>query len=303
MANIDTTALSAFVKENQMALINELVLGGKMVSDMTVQPGIKTKARIHYLNTDPTLQDGAGCGFTAAGTAALTEREIETGLIKVNMEFCDKELLGKYAEYMVRVQAGAEDLGFERELIANVASHIKARMDKAIFLGDKASGDSNLNHFDGLVKIAGNEAGTVKINVTGADGAYTNIKKVYMALPEEAIEKGATIYVSPAVYREFLQELVEKNLYHYAGPADAAPEVFIFPGTDVKVKKAPGLAGDAHIIAGTSKDWFYGCDLQSASEVIKVWFSEDDDVFRMKALWNSGVQIAFPSEVVLATIQ
>jgi len=302
MANIDVTALSNYVEENKAQLINELVLGGDMAADMSVQPGIKTKARIHYLNTNPTIQDGRECGFGAQGTTALTEREIETGIMKVNMEFCDKELLGKYAEYLVKLQAGEETLGFEAELIENIISHIKQRMDKAIFQGDKTSGDSNLNHFDGLLKIAGAASGSVKINVAGSDGAYKNIKAVYMSLPEETLQKGATIYVAPTVYREFLQELVEKNLFHYSGPQDAAPKSYVFPGTDVVVKQALGMAGSDKIFAAHSKDLFLGCDMQSASEVIKVWFSNDDDVFRMKALWNLGTQIAFPSEVVIATI-
>ena len=105
MANINTSALSTYVEEHNIPLINQIVLGGSIIQDMTVQPNIKTKARIHYLSTDPTFQDGKSCGFNASGSAALTEREIETGIIKVNLEFCNKELLGKYAEYLVKISA------------------------------------------------------------------------------------------------------------------------------------------------------------------------------------------------------
>ena len=298
MANIDTSALSTYVEEKNIPLINKIVLGGSMIQDMTVQPGIKTKARIHYLSTDPTFQDGSACGFNAAGTAALTEREIETGIIKVNMEFCQKELLGKYAEYLVRISAGAEDLGFEAELMDSIIANIQKKLDKMIFQGNKGNGD----RFDGLIKVA-TDAGVSEDVLTKSDGAYANIKSVYMSLPEEAIEKGASIYVSPATYREFVQELVAKNLFHYAGPVDAAPTSIVFPGTDVKVKKAVGLTGTDYIFAGASKDWFYGCDLEDANEELKVWFSNDQDVVRMKALWNSGVQVAFPDEVKIGKRQ
>ena len=298
MANIDTSALSAYVEEKSIPLINQVVLGSSIVRDMTTQTGVKTKARIHYLSTDPTFQDGSACGFNAAGTAALTEREIETGLIKINMEFCQKELLGKYAEYLIRISAGAEDLGFEKELMDSIVANIQKKLEKMIFLGDKDNSDM----FNGLIKVS-KDAGVSEDVLTKSDGAYANIKQVYMSLPEEAIEKGATIYVSPATYREFTQELVAKNLFHYSGPIDAAPTSIIFPGTDVKVKKAAGLAGTDYIFAGVSKDWFYGCDLQDANEELKLWYSDDDDVVRIKALWNTGLQVAFPDEVKIGKRQ
>ena len=299
MANINTSALSAYVEERSIPLINQVVLGSSIVRDMTTQTGVKTKARIHYLSTDPTFQDGSACsGFNAAGTAALTEREIETGIIKVNYEFCNNELLGKYAEYLVRISAGAEDLGFERELMDSIIANIQKKLEVKIFQGRKDGGDQ----FDGLIKVA-TDAGVSEDVLTKSDGAYANIKQVYMSLPEEALEKGATIYVSPATYREFTQELVAKNLFHYAGPIDSAPTEIMFPGTDVKVKKAAGLAGTDYIFAGVSKDWFYGCDMEGANEEIKVWYSNDDDVVRMKVLWNSGVQVCFPNEVKIGKRQ
>ena len=298
MANINTSALSNYVEEHNIPLINQIVLGGSIIQDLTVQPGIKTRARIHYLSTDPTFQDGSACGFNAAGTAALTEREIVTGLVKVNMEFCQKELLGHYAEYLVRISAGAEDLGFEKELVDSIIANIQKKLEVKIFQGRKDGGDQ----FDGLIKVA-TDAGVSEDVLTKSDGAYANIKQVYMSLPESAIEKGATIYVSPATYREFTQELVAKNLFHYAGPVDAYPTEIIFPGTDVKVKKAAGLAGTDYIFAGVSKDWFYGCDLQDANEELKIWYSNDDDVVRIKALWNSGLQVAFPDEVKIGKRQ
>ena len=298
MANINTSALSNYVEEHNIPLINQVVLGSSIVRDMTTQTGIKSKARIHYLSTDPTFQDGSACGFNAAGSAALTEREIETGIIKVNYEFCNNELIGKYAEYLTRIAAGAEDLGFEKELMDSIIANIQKKLEVKIFQGRKDGGDQ----FDGLIKVA-TDAGVSEDTLTKSDGAYANIKQVYMSLPESALEKGATIYVSPSTYREFTQELVAKNLFHYAGPIDAAPTEIMFPGTDVKVKKAAGLAGTDYIFAGVSKDWFYGTDMENANEEIKVWYSNDQDVVRMKVLWNSGTQIAFPDEVKIGKRQ
>jgi hypothetical protein len=42
--------------------------------------------------------------------------------------------------------------------------------------------------------------------------------------------------------------------------------------------------------------------MEGDMEDLKLWFSDDNDVFRLKGKWNAGVNIAFPDEVVLGTI-
>jgi hypothetical protein len=39
--------------------------------------------------------------------------------------------------------------------------------------------------------------------------------------------------------------------------------------------------------------------MEGDAEDIKVWFSDDDDLYKLKVKWNMGVQIAFPDMVVL----
>jgi hypothetical protein len=165
--------------------------------------------------------------------------------------------------------------------------------------GDKASGNADLKWIDGFIKIAGAEADVKDVTIE-ADKIYDAILAVYMELPDEVIERGAEIYVSPANFRKFMQELVAKNFFHYAGATEAAPEEFYFPGTNAKVVLTPGLTGVNDKILGTfAKNLFYGCDMEGDAEDIKVWFSDDDDLYKLKVKWNMGVQIAFPDMVVL----
>jgi hypothetical protein len=37
-------------------------------------------------------------------------------------------------------------------------------------------------------------------------------------------------------------------------------------------------------------------------ETFKLWYSDDNQEFRFAAKFNAGVQVAFPDEVVLATL-
>ena len=141
------------------------------------------------------------------------------------------------------------------------------------------------------------------VSIAANTAIYDAIKAVYLAIPEETLERGAEIYVSPANYRDFLMAMVEKKYFNYSGPQDSAPEEFVFPGTDVKVVKTPGLAGvNDRIVASFPENFVYGCDAEGDLEDVKIWFSDDDDLFKLKVKWNSGIAYRFPNQVTLGTI-
>ena len=247
----------------------------------------------------PVLQDGNGCGFNAEGAVSLSQRDIETAVIKVNLDICPETLRGKYAEYLIKTNATADSLPFEQFIMEGITNVLTKKNEVLMWQGDKASGNADLKWINGFIKIAGAEAGVKDVEIT-TDKIYDAILAVYMELPDEVIERGAEIYVSPANFRKFMQELVAKNYFHYAGASEAAPEEFYFPGTNAKVVLTPGLTGVNDKILGTfAKNLFYGCDMEGDAEDIKVWFSDDDDLYKLKVKWNMGVQIAFPDMVVL----
>ena len=282
-----------------MLLKNFALVGGSTRSRISVQTGIKSSARINFMEIAPVLQDGNGCGFNAQGAVSLSQRDIETAVIKVNLDICPETLRGKYAEFLIQTNATAETLPFEQFIMEGITNVLTKKNEMLMWQGDKASGNADLKWIDGFIKIAGAEADVKDVTID-ADKIYDAILAVYMELPDEVIERGAEIYVSPANFRKFMQELVAKNFFHYAGATEAAPEEFYFPGTNAKVVLTPGLTGVNDKILGTfAKNLFYGCDMEGDAEDIKVWFSDDDDLYKLKVKWNMGVQIAFPDMVVL----
>lgn len=297
----NVTGLPAYVEQHKSDLLYQVVFGGNTIRRMAKQTGVKGTSTINLLSTDIPLQDGAGCGFTPQGEAKFTQRQIVTKRIKIDSEFCPDILVGKYNEYLVRVNAHQTDLPFEEEIMASIIDGIRVQMEGNVWKGDTAS-SSALNLFDGLLKVLDNAEGVIKKEVQG-DSAFDAIKAVYMAIPEHLLSKpNVKINVSPAVYRQFLLEMVEKNLYHYSGAQNEYPTEFVFPGTNVAVALAEGLAGTQKIVAAQDSNLVYGCDMEGDMEDLKLWFSDDNDVFRVKGKWNAGVNVAFPDEVVLATI-
>lgn len=294
MPNFVVTSLPAYVQDNKDLLIKNFALvGGETRKRISVQTGIKKDEHINYLNLTPTFQSGVGCGFTAQGEATLTQRLIETARFKVNMEFCPDTLIGKYAEYQVSINASEnESLPFEAYIMEALTNEIVKKIETTIWGGVKAS-----DLIDGFLTLAKADSDVVDVVIEGTS-AYADILKVYNAMSEYTLEQGGEIYVSPAKFRAFMQEMVEKNYFHY-NPGNAEPSEFLLPGSNVKVVRTPGLAGKTEVVGTFAKNMYYGCDLENAAEDIKVWYSDDDDLIKVAAKWNMGVQFAFPGEVVL----
>lgn len=304
-SNFVVTSLPAYVQDNKDLIIKNFALVGTASRQrFGIQTGIKTSAYLNYLELNPTLQDGKGCGFTAAGSATLTQRTITTAVIKVNMDVCPDSLLGKYAEYLVRIGANSNELPFEQYIVDGVITEINKMIEKLIWQGDTTqASNTDLKWINGILKQLASDSDNVDVSIAANTAIYDAIKAVYMAIPEETLERGAEIYVSPANYRDFLMAMVEKNYFHYSGPQDSAPEEFVFPGTDVKVVKTPGLAGvNDRIVASFPENFVYGCDAEGDLEDVKIWFSDDDDLFKLKVKWNSGIAYRFPNQVTLGTI-
>ena len=290
------TSLTAYVEQRRLPLIKEAVLKAKSASLFNLQTDIKTSAALNLLSTDVQFGDGLTCGWNEAGAQTLSQRILNTGNIKINMSYCDKEMLKYWTQYQVRVAAGQKTLPFEEDFVNAVVENVKAAIETAIWQGDTASHTNNLKYFDGLLKILGAAEGTIDVQIAGTS-AYDDIMAVYNAIPEKVLD-GASILVGADMFRKFIQELVAKNYYHYSGE-NLNGEIML-PGSQVKVIAVNGLNGTDKIVAGQlDKNFFYGCDMMNDEEKFELWYSQDFREFRLAIEFNAGVQVAFPDEIVL----
>lgn len=303
--NFVVSGLTAYVENNKDLLIKNLVFGRGTRDRISIQTGVKYKEFLHIFDVDPVFGSGSDCAFSAAGTATLSEREIECPSIQVDMEICPRNLIGKYAEYLVRNNATEESLPFEQYIMDGVLDGINRKIETMMWLGDKTqTTDAVKKWINGFVKICSTSisasTGVVGVSIASGKTAYEGILSVYNSLTENCLERGAEIYVSPAIFRAFMQDMVALNYVHY-NPGNENNSEFPLPGTDVKVVKTAGLAGDLHIVGTYPKNLFYGCDMEGDNEDIDLWYSRDNRTYRLAVLWNSGVQIAFLDQVVMGT--
>lgn len=299
----DISKLAAYVKTNADVILKDVVLGsveGDSVANMRKQLGVKTKEKLNYLNVTPALQSGKDCGFNASGSTVFSDRDITVKTIKAQDEYCDRDLLGKFAESLVNIAAGKETLPFEAQIVDEVVKGIRKQIEKIVWQGDTTLG------IDGLLKMAASggtdSASTVNVSIAKGTNIYEAVKAVYLAIPEELLDK-AFIGLSPANFRAFTQAMVEKNYFHYSGPQDANVNEFIFPGSNVKVKSIQGLSGvNDKIYASVWDNLVYGTDLLNDEETVNAWYDPNTELFRYTIRFNAGVSTLFPDEVVLGTI-
>lgn len=301
MANPIVSSLPQYVEEKRLPLIAEAVLGAKSAKLFNLQTDIKHSAALNLLTTDVAFGDGSTCGWDDAGSQSLTQRILTVGNIKVNMSFCDRDMLAKWMGYEVKVAAGSETLPFEKEFTNEVIKSIQEAVETAIYQGDTASSNVNLKAFDGLIKILTGEDGTIDVAASTESTALAKVRKVYNAIPEKAFTRGnVAILVGMDTFRALVGDLVDKNLYHY-NPGAPEGEVYL-PGTNVRIIGVNGLNGAKKAIAASLDNLFFGTDMVNDMETFKLWYSDDNQEFRLAVKFNAGVQVAFPDEVVLGTL-
>lgn len=303
VTNFIVSGLSSYVQENRDMIIKNFALVGTATRKrIGLQTGIKKSAYLNYLELESTMQDGSGCGHNPIDSLTLTQRTISCAAIKVDGQICPETLLGKYAEYLVRVNANENDLPFAQYIVDTLIADINKKIEKLIWQGDHtASSYPDIKWIDGIIYQLTNDASCIDVSITSGKTAYEGLLAVYAAMPEEVLERGGVIFVSPAIYRSFLMDMVALNFYHYAGPQDAAPEEFVLPGTDVKVIKTPGLASNLNVVGTFAENLVYGTDGENDNEVVDIWWSQDDRMFKYQVKWNSGIAYKYPTMNVLGT--
>lgn len=301
--SIVVSSLPEYVEQNRLPLIVKSVLSGKTLDIIQTEIGVCQKTALNLLAASITYGDGGSCGWNDAGNVTLSQRYLDPAFLKINMSFCDKVLLKKWASHEVKLSAGKEVLPFEEYFMNVIAQEISESLEKMLWQGDSANA-GGLKEFDGFLKnLEAVGAGTIITTDSAGTSAYNRIKGVYNALPARIIDKNDTvIFVSEADYREFIQDLVSANLYHFS-PEYKAGE-YMLPGTSIRVIATNGLNGSDtgkmdKMVAGRLSNFFYGCSAEDDKDTFDLFYSKDNREFRLAIYFAGATQVAYPNEVVI----
>ena len=292
---LNVSTLSNYVEEKRLPLIAKSFLRGKTIDLIQLETGVLQDTALNLVSAQVEFGDGASCGWNPTEGVALSQRLLKPTFLKVNQVFCDKDLLKKWASYEVKLAAGREQLPFEEKFMEEIANAINESIEKLVWQGDS----SHTNEPDGFLKILETGgSGVVSVTWNAGTTAYNKIKAVYNAIPANIVDKEDTvIFVGEETYREFIQDLVAANLYHFT-PDYKAGE-YMVPGTSVRVIAVNGLNSTGKIVAGRLSNFFYGVGAEDDKDTFDFWYSQDNREFRLAAYFAIAVQVAYPNEIVL----
>jgi hypothetical protein len=309
----DVSTLAAYTEQNEALLVTSSVLGAKTASLIksagNVMVGVKSAETINIMDTDAVFQAGGSCGFNASGSTSFTQRTVTVGKIKVNEALCPKDLEAKYLQKALPTGSMYDSIPFEQEFADKKAKRIAAQLETAIWQGDTASANVNLNKFDGLVKLIGAASGVVAANdstyISGAPlssitsaNVISIFDGVYKAIPAQVVAADdMTIFCGQDLFRTYTIALKNENMFHYTVDVKADSE-FVLPGTSIKVVAVQGLNGTNKVYALRLSNLFLGTDLLNEEEKFEIFYAKEADQVRFVSEFKMGVNIAFPDEIV-----
>jgi len=309
----DVSTLAAYTEQNEALLVTSSVLGAKTASLIksagNVMVGVKSAETINIMDTDAVFQAGGSCGFNASGSTSFTQRTVTVGKIKVNEALCPKDLEAKYLQKALPTGSMYDSIPFEQEFADKKAKRIASQLETAIWQGDTASANVNLNKFDGLVKLIGAAAGVVDSNVAAfisgaplssitAGNVISIFDGIYKAIPAQVVAADdMAIFCGQDLFRTYTVALKNANQFHYSIDVKADSE-FILPGTPIKVIAVQGLNGTNKAYALRLSNLFLGTDLLNEEEKFEIFYAKEADQVRFVSEFKMGVNIAFPDEIV-----
>ena len=305
-------SLQAYTREQIEPLLTAAVLGAKtqqlILQNGVVLTEVKSSAKIPLFSTDVVLQTQS-CSFDPSGTTTITQREVTVGKIKVEEQICPKDLEAFFTQQALRAGSTYEDFGnadFQAKYLADKNAKIAAANEVAIWQGNTASGNANLNKFDGLIKlIAAGSPISANTGALSGTPAITpsNVISIIQAVKNKipAALKGMTdvvVMVGYDVYDMYVDAGVAANLFHYNYNDNSNYGGLTIPGTGIKLEAVHGLDGTGDIFAMRVCNMVIGVDLANEEENYDMWYSQDDRVVKFSTQWKLGVNVAFTSEVV-----
>jgi hypothetical protein len=303
----NVSALANYTNEQSTELVLKSLFGGKTAAVLQaagqVQVGVKSAEALNILTTSVFLQ-ADGCGYNPSGTTTFTQRTITVGAMKVEETMCPKTLEAKWMQTQI-APGSATELPFEEQIGRDKANNIAKLIEVAMWQGDTATSNTNpnTNRFDGFVKIidaasastvAGNTSSATAITIANVEDLIDNMYAVVPADISDADD--LVLWVGIDTYKKYTTALRNSNLFHYAAESEGM-EITI-PATNIKMIAVGGLNGTNRMYLGKLSNFYMGTDLANEYENYQIFYSRDNDEVRFRAALKTGVQIAFPDQIV-----
>ncbi len=294
---LNVSALADFNNETAGELVVKAIMGGSTIEYATVKEGIKYKEPINLFEVDLQIADGRGCVTNAAGTASLTQRDIEVCQRSSHDGLCLRDLDTKYAGVMQPEGSYNETFTMVSEYSDQIVKGFQKSNDAFIWQADSSGTDC----VDGLnLIITGSTAGVV---VAGTDvPTGTNVGDMVdaqlAALSDDVQDREDLVtFMSIANFRKYITWLRNENNFYF-DPSAVENRGSILemahPFANLKVVGTSGLNGSNRIVTGPSKHIVVGTDLLSDYSDFQLWYDINGDQLKHRVVTKLGVNVEYP---------
>ena len=284
-------------------------------------------------NLSKILRKYTTCGFSQQGSLAISDRTISVTKVKSNLEECEDAFDGTIFEEAIKRGVDIDDLEgtiVEDILRTSLLKGLESDIPRICWFSTAAASSSDYDQFDGWVKLFqdASGAGTMGqfLNMNSdpniesgglmvADGAITLFRNLYenQSKTLRSVDRAEKkFYVTSTIMDNYLTTLEDTQNERGQLTLEDGTTVVKFRGIEVvEVKGWDTNLADTDNPQKTSveknmctfttpSNLIVGADVMSPSNEVKTWYSDDDEVLRMKVKFKLGVEILHPELVSFA---
>lgn len=312
-----TGTLTAYVDQESLTLLTASTFQGKTGTKFTKQTGIKSSQALQLFEIDVYFQaEGSSCAFDASGNQEFTQRLITVGKMKINDEYCPKQLEAYWTQKALSKGSNYDAVAFESDWTTFLTEKINQRLEQMYWQSNTTTGSGDFAHFNGFVKIIA-DAKAAGLTVNGNPTAITSgtgitASNVIGIFDGMRVLLPAGLYGKPDVefmcgwdtLNTLITALKNANLYHYDGVSGQSFQSgeLDLPGSGIKIVAYHGLTGQNKIYLSRTSNFFIGCDLEGEEDQFEIRDNPITKTIMLDVHLKAGTQVAFPQEIVEFTL-
>lgn len=294
-----------------------------------VLDNVKTSANIYIPGKlQKILREKSSCGFSAVGTAAISDKTVTVKKLALNVEMCEDEFDSTIFAEARRAGVMIDDIRGTviEDMVRNViVASMREDIPTLVWNGDDADADSFYGIMDGYFQLMlENTASLAHIEtmsthetaeVLDSDGALTALRNIYAgqgAVLEAIPETQKKFYVAPSVYNNLLTSLentgasagierIQRNGNQglsFRGIEIIKMYTWTAALADTSNPQDGNISPNA-IVLTIPENLVIASDVRSPESEMKVWFDEKDEKVYFKSRFMLGAQIVHYDLVAL----
>ena len=304
MATFNVSGLSTYKNQIDGEIFTGAVLPKAVVaSGIDVISGVKGTQSLNFMDDTFYLQTG-GCGIhTNSGSTTFTQRDLSVCSLKLERDFCPSELNTYWMGAKFRPGSKYEDLDFMQGTVLSYIENKLAETNELIIWQGESGGsnaDPNLNLCDGFLEVISGATTRITTGTTSLTAAniIANIDLMINVIPERILTRDLVLYVSPSIYRMYLQAMKAANYYHMFGEIDSAMKMKLPVFGNITMWAQSGLVGTSKVVLTYADNLVLGTDLEDENDKVEIWYSQDYNSVKTRAQYKLGTQVKYPAYIV-----